>query len=192
MRALLFCLAVAACGGESAVNVDASIDAIDAAPPGPCWPVDTTTPGGSVELGTGYSSYRLMPDELPMVFGDQQGYHIEARARINGLDPGDPLEVTKPTNPRTRFSAFFLNDDGTDMTPPKPINQSVCPLRLGYVPASDGNGYTSPTYLEIRFEVGLSETEIFNKKFRVVVEVIDSAGKYAKAEKVITARAPTM
>ena len=173
------------------MSTDASIDAsVDAAPPGPCWPIDTATPGGSVELGTGYSSYRVMPDELPMVFGDQQGYHIEARGRVVGLDPGDPIEVTKPTNPRTRYSAFFLKDDGTDEDPVRPINQSVCPNRLGYVPADDGNGFTSPSYLEIRFDLGYQDAEIFGKKFRVVIEVIDSANHYAKDEKIITALPP--
>ena len=148
--------------------------------------MDASTPGGSVELGTGYAAYRVMPDELPMVYGDQNGYHIEARARIVGLDPGDPLEITKPTNPRTRYSAFYVEDG-------RAINIPVlCPTRLGYVPASDGNGYTSAAYLEIRFDTGYQAADIFGKDFRVLVEVIDSTGKYAKDEKIIKALPPTM
>lgn len=174
-------LALAACDGGDASPVDASVDAYI---PGPCWPMDTTTPGGTIELGTGLSSYRAMPDMLPLVYGDQNGYHIEARARITGLEPGDPLEVTKPTNPRTRYQAFFVEDG-------RAIDQPVfCPTRLGYAPAADGNGFTSAFYYEVRFDVGYVGADIFGKQFRVVVEVIDSAGKYAKAEKTITALPP--
>lgn len=172
------------------MTADASIDAssIDASPPGPCWPIDTATPGGTVELGTGYSAYAVMPDELPMVYGVQGGYHFEVRARINGLDPGDPLEITKPANPRSLFRAWFHeNNDALDGVP---INTALCPNRLGYVPASDGVGHTSPNYLELRFDLEYQDAQIFNKKFRVQIEIIDSAGHYAKDEKIVIARPP--
>ena len=177
MRAAVLALAVAACG-DNETWVDN----------GECWPIDTTTPGGSVELGTGYADYAVMPVELPMVYGDQNGYHIEARGRLVDLYPGDPIEVTKLTNPRTRYSAwFYRNNDPLDGLP---INESACPNRLGYVPASDGTGFTSATLLEVRFDLQYQDAEIFGKKFRVRIEVIDAFGRYAKDEKIITALPP--
>jgi len=185
--ALALCGVLAACGDNQAPSTDAPLDgpdaSIDASIRGPCWPVDTSTPGGDVELGTGYDAYRPMPDVLHLVYGDQGGYHIEARSRVHGMVAGDPANILNPINPRSRFRAFFM-DTG------EPINPTVCPVRLAYLPAADGDGLVLAASIEIRFDTSLTTDQIFDKQYRVIVEVIDADGKYAMAEKVITAVAP--
>jgi hypothetical protein len=152
--------------------------------PGPCWPIDTTAPGGQAEVGTGEQSYLVMPDELPLVYGDQMGYHITARARMRGMNPGELGKVLSPLNPRTKFKAISL-EDGTVM------GDFPCPqARVFYVPADDGDGNVMPAYTEIRFDTSLMLSQIVDKQYKVIVEIIDADGKYARAEKIITARAP--
>jgi hypothetical protein len=166
--------------------MDGGSDAsVDASMPGPCWPIEMTTPGGEVEVGTGVDAYQPMPDELPLVFGDQQGYHITARARIRGMNPGmvgDVLNQNKK-NPGTKFWAIALADQAQ-------IGVSPCPYRIFYEPAGDADGDVFPFYVEIRFDTSLQLADIVDKQYRVIVEVIDADGMYAKGEKVITAIAP--
>jgi hypothetical protein len=160
---------------------------LDAAIRGPCWPVGDTSPLGALEIGTGFDSYRVMPDVLPLVYGPQGGFHIEARARIRGLVPGDAANISNPANPRTRYRAFFASGPSNG----EPINPTMCPNRFGYVAASDGDGLTSAQPVEIRFlDNADPEQRLFGTKFKVVVEIIDADGHYAMAEQVITAVAP--
>jgi hypothetical protein len=165
--------------------VDAGIDApVDGTIRGPCWPLETSTPGGEVEVGTGVDDYAAMPDSLPLVFGEQGGYHITARSRIRGMNPGPrPPDVLSPSNPRTKFHALALEDGA-------PVGETPCPYRMYYSPASDGDGDVLPGYVEIRFDTALQLEDIVDKQYNVIVEVIDIDGHYAKAEKVITATAP--
>jgi hypothetical protein len=183
---LLVVIAVAACGnGGGNVDPDASdvIDTmvVDMPPPGPCWPVEGTTPSGVIQLGTGEDFFSPMPDDLPVVFGPQSGYHMPVHARVTGLVPGNPSDVLDPSNPRTRFRAFFV-DTG------EPVNPAVCPIRIPYEPSGSDFDLISGT--AILFEVGLPEAEIFGREIRIVVEVIDAQRAYATAEKVVTCRPP--
>jgi hypothetical protein len=180
-------LALGACGGGGEKPNDAGLEdaSQDAKIPGPCWPVESSTPGGEIEVGTGVDEYVAMPDELPLVFGEQMGYHITARARMRGMDPGtlnDAVDANK-RNPRSKFWAIALEDDSQ-------INFGPCGYRIYYEPAADGDGYVFPTYIEVRFDTALQLSDIVDKQYRVIVEVIDVDGKYAKGEKIITARAP--
>jgi hypothetical protein len=167
--------------GGDAATIDASIDA---PPAGPCWPVDGTTTGGTIQLGGGEGDFVAMPDELPVVFGSQNGYHIPVNARMTGMVPGNQTNVLDPINPRTRFGAFFV-DTG------EPINGAKCPIRLAYKPASDGSAaFDLLVASAVLFEVGLPEDQIFERQVRVVVEIIDHDGTYATDEKVITCKPP--
>jgi hypothetical protein len=185
--ALIALLALAACGGGgTSPTTDAGPDASqDAKIKGPCWPIDNTTPGGEIEVGTGVDAYAPMPDSLPLVFGDQQGYHITARARIRGMNPGvvGDLLNENELNPRTKYWAIALENEAQ-------IGVVPCPYQIFYEPAQDGDGSVFPAYVEIRFDVALTLQDIVDKQYRVIVEVIDADGKYAKGEKVITAIAP--
>jgi hypothetical protein len=185
-RLALVLVGIAACGNPSNVVVDGAIDPLgDAtdAPKIPCWPMATAMPRGSIELGTG-STYREMPEELPLVYGSQNGFHIEARSRIQGLEPGDPFDTSNPLNPRSRFLAFFL----TGPMAGQPNVGTTCASRIGYMP--DGDGFLFATPYEIRFDTALGPAELFDQQFRVVIEIIDASGGYAIDEKTITARAP--
>ncbi|MDB4959315.1 MAG: hypothetical protein JWO36_6884 [Myxococcales bacterium] len=150
---------------------------IDAAPQN-CWPVETSTPKGSVDLGTGDTAFEAMPDQLALVYGEQGGFHIPARSRIHGLEPGDPVDIANPTNPRTRFIAYFENGD--------PNTNVKCGVRLGY--GTVAGDYTIAN--RVMFDPVLGPGALFNKRFRVTLEVIDSTGGYAMDEKMITALPP--
>jgi hypothetical protein len=177
---------VAACGGgnnagqpDAPDEIDAAIDAPKA---GPCWPVEGTTPGGTVQLGGGEGAFVPMGDEINVVYGSQSGFHIPVHARMTGMVPGNPTNVLDPMNPRTRFRAFFV-DTG------EPLNEGACPVRLAYQPAT-GAEFDLLRDSAVLFQVGLPEDEIFGREVRVVVELIDATGKYATEEKIVTCRAP--
>jgi hypothetical protein len=154
----------------------------DAGPRGPCWPVEGSTPRGSVVLGTG-SEFSPMPDELALVFGQQGGFHVEVHARMDGLVAGNRADIFDPINPRTRFRVFFV-DTG------EPIDPSVCPIRLAYEPV-DGGGFDLVHGHAVQFSTSLGPEEVFGRDVRVVVEVLDSTGGYATDEKVITCVEPS-
>lgn len=171
LAALTLCLTLG-CG-----NHDAVADASD------CWPTGGTTTGGQLELGTGDTAFIAMPTEINLVFGSQGGYHIPTRTRIRNLDPGDLNDVTALNNPRTRVRAFFIDTD-------QPTYTTSCPLRVGYADQGDGS-YVDPNVIEARFFENLGPSDLFDKQFRVLAEVIDSTNTLASDEKVVTVRAPT-
>ena len=170
------------CGESSPSAVDAMADAPDAAKAGPCWPIDGTTMAGTIQLGGGEGAFVPMPDNLPVVYGPQLGFHIPVHARISSMIPGNPADVLDPTNPRTRFRAFF-EDTGLA------INGVVCPIRLAYKQAT-ATEHDLLRDSAVLFEIGLPEDQIFGRRVHVMVEVIDSSGKYAKDEKTITCQKP--
>jgi hypothetical protein len=177
---VIACL-LAACGDHR--------EAVDAK--APCWPIDTSTPGGEVEVGTGIGGYEPMPDRLPLVYGVQMGYHITARARIRGLNPGEPNDTLNSSrrNPLTLFRAFGVADR-VEVREASAIGVPLCPYKLFYDPAENGDGSVYPAAVEIRFDTSLQLEDIVEKQYNVTIEVIDIDGHYAKAEKVITATAP--
>jgi hypothetical protein len=181
---LWFALAMTALGcGDNHESSLVDAAAIDAAPPrGPCWPIDTATPKGSIQLGKGIDAFEPMPEELPLVYGVQGGFHIEARSKIWGLAPGDPSDVLGSVNPYTYFRAYSVDGQRTNDVP--------CPGRAPYVPDPSGDGDVLVSYTEIRFPETLGPSDLFDRQYHVVVEVIDATGGYAWDEKIITARAP--
>ena len=182
------CVVVTACGhhaiasdpdGDATSQEDSDGQPINI---GPCWPIASSIARGSVDIGTGDGAFVSMPDEINLVYGIQGGFHIPARARIHGLEPGDASNILDPSNPRSRFEAFFV-DTGQ---PNAPLS---CPVRYGYV-ADGPDSYTEPSLIEIRFDTALGPADLFDKQFRVQIEVLDATGGYATADKVVIARAP--
>ncbi len=149
-----------------------------------CWRKATSTPRGSIELGTGIYAYEPMPDAVDLVYGLQGGFHFDVRAHMRGLDPGDTIDVLSKRNPTTRYQAFYENGD--PITPN--LTPDGCGITLGYAPASAGDGFTFPPG-ELRFPDGVT-SGIFDRQYRVVVEIIDAFGGYARDEKLVIAREP--
>ncbi|MBA3819269.1 MAG: hypothetical protein H0X17_10285 [Deltaproteobacteria bacterium] len=155
----------------------------DGGPAGPdagCWPMEAATPGGEVELGTGIGGFEPLPASLRFIQGTQGGTFLVVNARIRGLAPGNPNDFFDPGNPKTLFTAIEF--DGTEIRPP-------CPGTLGYVPAGpDHFERARAQYLEfLPYEVG---SRAFNTNVRLVVEIIDANGRYARDERVVFAEAP--
>ena len=170
-----------ACGHSTVADVATTTDAAEAAEaadaaemvsPQPCW-LDTYTPGGTVELGT-------MPDTVHIAIWGQGGYVIETHARITAMIPGNADDVLDPTDPRTRFNAYWVETGQPIFVPVR------CATRLGYAPSSVAGSYDMAMGTAVPFDFGLSDADIVGKQVRVVVEVIDANGLYATAEKVVT------
>ena len=167
--------------GEDAGPPDAgSPDAGDFCP----WPIESATPGGSVELGIVGDSGEFvpLPDEVPFHWGLSAGSMLLLQARIDGLEPGDPDDFLASRNPRTRFTATLM--DGT------PIEQR-CASTQGYVSSARDGTFERKQ----RFILQVLPTEVAVAAFRTFVtlkvEVIDADGRYASDEREVFCPAPS-
>jgi hypothetical protein len=178
VNVVLLCSTIG-CGHEARAVSDAAIAPLDAAP---CW-FDTYTLGGTVELGTGdvQAAFTPMPDSVPIIPTPQLGYAIMVDAQMTGMIPGNVNDLLDPSNPRTRFQAFFV-DTGAQAT------SGHCGIRLAYR-SSNGTDFELPEVTTLPFAIGVTESELVGRQLRVVVEIIDAASTYARDEKVITCQA---
>ena len=96
VRALACLLAMsAACGGDDAPDAGADAATIDVPPVDASGdaPVDTFDADvrPRIELGTGAMAFEAVPTTgeptLPLIFGPQGGWHLEAAVRLLGVDP---------------------------------------------------------------------------------------------------------
>jgi len=153
-----------------------------------CWPL-VSEPRGAVTLGTGEHEFQVMPDEVPLVFGIQEGFHIVVHARMSGLSPGNIANLIDPANPYTRFSAFFA-DSGEPITT---TFASPCGLRVPYKPTSDdASTYQLRMGSATLFETTYGPDDLFGTRVRVVVEIIDEGLGYARDEKIVTCLQPVI
>ncbi len=192
---IMFAAITAACGGgkqdlpvvdgSAQTGSDGSEVSADARPSSECWPAADAPLKGSIELGTGEGGFEPMPDEVRLVYGPQGGFHIVGHARITGLTPGNLVDPADPSNPTTRFRAIFV-DTGESTNPD--VSATSCGLRLGY--QTSGSTATFPSFVEIRYDVALAPSQIFDRDVRVIVEIIDSTGGYARDEKIVTPHEP--
>jgi len=181
IRALLFPLW--ACGGPG--GGDPLIDAMTPEPDGPkqpCWSTDGSQPRGTIALGTGFTSFTAMPTQQPLEYGSQGGFDIQVNARMTGLQPGNPAEILDPSNPKTRFRAFFV-DTGAS------VNRGTCAFRLAYVPVG-GNVYELQMGTSLIFDTCFQSQGVLNHDLRVQLEILDSDGGYAMVEQIVTPLAP--
>jgi hypothetical protein len=178
----------AGCGGGPTPAIDGGSDP-DMRPDMQIPPSCVFTPppaptGGTIELGA------VDPPELnnftqvsengnfQVYAGPQGGYHVWIDVRIQGMDPGDGVDVN--TRPQTRFSVFAM--DGSR------INLEDCAYRLEYSDGGDGFRYLSIGWLnQIQNAVALT---IDMTPLRLLIEVLDRDGLYAIDERWVNALAP--
>jgi hypothetical protein len=171
---------LAGCSDESKTP-DADAGSADAGEIDCTWPIEESTLGGTIELGTGATGFEPMPDELQFVMGTQSGTFLIVHARINGLEPGNLDDFRDPVNPRTRFSATLW--DGT-------LVGRECPSTQAYKPSEEAGWYERKTFQNLEFlpfEVG---EKAFDTMVKLRVEVIDSNGRYSSDEKDVLCHAP--
>src|SRR5262245_29863397 len=89
----------------------------DAGPSGPCWMDTDHHDQGAITAGTGRRLYQEMPEQLPLVYGSQDGFNLLLNAQMSGLDPGCAPQVLNAFNPHTRFSAYFVDTGDPINTP---------------------------------------------------------------------------
>jgi len=149
----------------------------DPPPPdaGPCWAVEGTTPSGTIEMGTGESTWIPVPDTMELRTGSQGAGFLFINARIQGLDGGDPSNFLAAGNPRTRLTAKLV--DGQTIGDP-------CPSRVGYATNGDGFDYWARGQMLV-FLPFSAEQVANNTNVAVTLEIIDAAGHYAKHDKTI-------
>lgn len=149
----LILLASIGCGDpETAARPDTGVAPVDA------W----------VEVGTGVTDFEEMAEdsEQVLVAGPQGGHHFILSARMQGLEPGDPMNPGTIYNPSTRFSVWNEAGAQLDVAPP--------PYHLGY--EADGDGvYTLPGghIIQVREE---EVAALYGVRVEVRVEVEDAAG----------------
>lgn len=191
--AVAIAIAMAGCGGghhggatDGSANGCDGVTLSSAAGDGgtqACWPVESSTPGGTIEIGTGLDGFEPLPDSLRFTLGGQGGTFLLFNARMKGLDPGNPDCFLAPGNPRTRFIVTL--QDGTQVG-------NECPGTVGYKPSASGDGYNERAQGQmipfLPFELG---EKAFNTEVDVKVEIIDDQGHYAMDEGTVFAKAPT-
>ena len=122
-----------------------------------------------------------MPDSLPFVVGTQGGTYLIVHARFKGLEPGNPDDFKDPVNPRSKFTAILF--DGTEVT-------RECPSTKGYEPSAEEGYFERESYWNLEFlpfEVG---RKAFGTEAKLIVEVLDAYGRYARDEKDVFVRQP--
>ncbi|HTE51275.1 MAG TPA: hypothetical protein VK698_10435 [Kofleriaceae bacterium] len=175
----LFLILASGCGdddGGSASDAGSS----DA---GSClWPMESSTPGGELEIGTGVRGFEPMPDELQFIAGTQSGTFLILHARMKGLEPGNADDFLDPRNPRTRFSATLF--DGT-------VVGRGCPSTQGYKPSEEEGYFERKSYQNLEFLPFALGEKAFDTTVKLRVEIIDADGRYAVDEKDVLCPAPT-
>jgi hypothetical protein len=185
LTCLLLSLALVACGGGGGSDNDAGPsddgdDGDEGDDDGCDWPIESATEAGTIELGTGTSSWLPMPAELSFVLGTQSGTFLILHSRIKDLDPGNVDNFLDPRNPKTRFSATLV--DGT-------LVGRECPSSQGYKPTDDG-WFERKQFQNLEFLPFSLGEAAFDTTLKLKVEIIDADGKYASDEKDVFCRAP--
>ena len=169
-------LLLAACGGTNGTTIDAA--PIDAAP---CWPVPST-PGGTIELGTGDIAFEPLGDTLEIISSPAQSDpFVQVHARIRDLPPGNTDDLLDPTNPRTKASLVIESLGltlGVD-----------CPARFAYVASPAPGAFDLVHSLHVGFGF-MPIDQVPGKQGHLTIEIVGSDGHYAKAEKLVTLVAP--
>jgi hypothetical protein len=171
MRFVVVVAAVGACADSSA------------ALPSSCWPIDESAQSGMVELGYGGNGrWESMPASIQFQNGNQGGTFLVLDARVRDLAPGDRNNIFAPGNPRTKFTVVLF--DGTIVSP-------ACPSRVPYVPSAEGwSECVGPQpFPFLPYKLG---EEAFDTDVRIIAEVIDARGNYARDEAMVHATAPTL
>jgi hypothetical protein len=157
---------------DAGASSDASAD---------CWPVETSTPAGEIEIGTGAGPFEPMPEMLPFIRGTQGGTFLIVHARLKALEPGNPDDFLDPTNPKTKFSAILA--DGTEVT-------RECPGTVGYKPSAEEGYFERQRFHTLEFLPFELGQMAFDSDVTLVAEVIDAQGRYARDERTVFAQAP--
>jgi hypothetical protein len=178
-------VATAACSGGAAAHDAAGDGPADVTIPQSCVFTPPASPtGGVIELGAAdppdLNNFTVVKtnDPYQTYSGPQGGYHIWIDARIQGIDPGDGVDVK--TRPQTKFNIYI--QDGTR------IDLEDCAYRLAYHDGGDGKMYLSVAWLnQILNNVAPS---IDHTPLRLKVEVLDRNGLYAIDERWVNGLAP--
>jgi hypothetical protein len=143
---------------------------------------------GEVEIGLEPDFEPIEQDqEVPLVVPRGQGNAMFLiHPRIRGLHPGDPTSNSSPDNPRTLLSVW--NEDG------ERIDTRTCGFPLSYrheLIGDDGvtvEGHDLGHARALMLPNTIDEPAIDGERVRLMVEVLDSRGRYAAADVWVIAR----
>jgi hypothetical protein len=185
----LVAIAAAGCGGGPATQDDGGGGDPDVRPDMPIPPSCVFTPpaaptGGTIELGAvdppELNNFTVVANNDPfqVYAGPQGGYHVWIDVRMQGMDPGDGVDVN--TRPQTKFNVYTM--DGAR------INLENCAYRLEYHDGGDGFRYLNIGWLNQILNVVAITIDMTPLKIRI--EVLDRNGLYAIDERMVNALAP--
>jgi hypothetical protein len=130
-----------------------------------------------VELGTGDVTFEPLPDTLSIMTGNQSDPFLEVHSRIQGIPPGDPLDILARDNPKTKVTIAFLDLD-------LKIGL-VCPASLGYVSSSVTDSFDLVHSLRIGFGTFAVAQSANGKQAHITLEVVGDNGLYARDDKTV-------
>ncbi len=149
-----------------------------------CTPADEPELGDAwVVVGAGEESYSELvdEDEVPIVQGPQGGFMIALSLQAGGVVGGDPLDPTKPANPRATFQAFPSED-------PEAAPLGSITVVRGLTPIGGKAFELLGTWLI--FDPSLPVESYFDTDMEIVVTLVDTEGDTASDSVAITALAP--
>jgi hypothetical protein len=132
-----------------------------------------------VELGTGDIEFVPLADgdEIETVFGPQGGYHFYVSILVQGVNPGDPDNLSDPDNPVT---AFYTYKDGARFD----LDAATYQQGLDPVPGEPGQYEMIGRRLILDIQ---SDDEINGDEVFVTVDVTDADGVTVHDERTLVA-----
>ncbi len=132
----------------------------------------------AVTLGGGIDSFESITDgdDVFIVQGPQGGFHFFGSVRMQGIDPGDPEDLSDPSNPTTSFTVTVAGSR---------VDANASNYTQGLDPAAASRTYEMVgrlVILDIQQDDELADTEVV---FRV--QVTDTRGNSASDQRTLTA-----
>ena len=133
---------------------------------------------GSIELGWGTGDFRpIEPDQtLTLKPGPASPHYFEIQTRIADLEPGNAEDRDDASNPHTLLSVF---DEAGDQ-----VDRGVCGFSLPYRPDGEST-YTVESWRQLTVSPEFVQ-EADGARVRLVAEIVDAEGGYARDEVWVT------
>ena len=133
---------------------------------------------GWMLIGAGTDTFDPLPKTVTLDVGPTGGTALHLRVRMDGLEPGNPLDRWDPANPQTRVRVERV-DTG------ERVSFEQCPDRWAY---EEVGGVHERPYTAVLGPV--CHPDLVGIEVRVTGEIIDSTGGRATDEHVVTIGAP--
>ena len=132
----------------------------------------------SLALGTGLTRFEALDDgdEVFVILGPQGGYHLLGSLHASNINPGNPKDLSDPSNPTIVFEVF----SGADR-----VDAMASTYTQGLKPATDG---VEMVGRQVILDIA-NDSQLEGQTLRFVVTVMDTDGVTVRSEKEVIAKA---